>query len=250
MEAKVRFGIILLIVVIIIAAVAAAVLMGGEDEENGNGGPSEVVAEAGPDLVGQVGVPIDLNATASTGKIAEYWWDMDRGNVSEPLSRDAEGSITNYTYEEPGAYEVTLVCEGKDGTNDTDTLMAYIDLIDTREGTLTSPGTMNDTYMWSVDQDINRVLLKLTFPTKTSDIQLIPNNVDLYVYAGGTSSIVSTATQLPDPDAAEQEKTLDVPTGQLVTNGGFTIVVQLEAFGVQDPSVAYTLEVQLIYHFE
>jgi hypothetical protein len=243
MEAKVRFGIILLIIIILIAAVSAAVFMGDEDEDNGNGEPSEVVAEAGPDITGRVGVSVDLNATASTGKIVEYWWDMDRVNVTDDLTKDVVGQVTNYTFLAPGEYLVTLVCEGKDGTNDTDTLTAFIDLVETKEGSV-SAQDLNVTYAYAVEPEINKIVLILKFSTSTTVEKL--NNVDLFVYAGGSTFLYSTASQGTSPQEQEQVKTLDVPPAQLVTNGGFTVEVRwISSTPLQ--TIDFTLDVELSY---
>ena len=61
---------------------------------------------------------------------------------------------------------------------------------------------------------------------------------------------MTSTSQTPNINEDQQVKTLDVPVGELVSNGGFTVEVRWIASGIVETTIDYTLEVQLIYHFD
>jgi hypothetical protein len=229
------------LVLMLLASLAGCL---GDDDDNGNGGDGgEVLANAGPDVVGEVGVPVTLNGTQSSGDIVKYWWDVDRGNASEPLTEDVVGSEVEYTYSAPGVYTVTLTVEGKKGKTSNDTLVARIDLFETINGTL-SITQLNQSIQRSVETGVQKLVFTLTYPTTIGDI--VPKVVllDVDVYAGD-ARVASSTGQLPD-QASTQTETLDVPLPDIIDEGGFRVVVRWEAPPVGQ--VAYGLEVEAYYH--
>ncbi len=76
------------------------------------------VARAGPDLVVDEDVEVELNATSSTDNvgIVAYRWEFQVGDM--PVTR--EGAHVVYNFTEPGVYVVTLTVTDAVGLNGTD----------------------------------------------------------------------------------------------------------------------------------
>jgi hypothetical protein len=238
----------IIVVVVVIVAAAAFALMGGDGgggNGNGNGDDKPVRAEAGPDVHGEAGQPLHFNASNSTGPIVQYWWDFDSANNSEPLVHEADGVAAVHTYEEPGVYMVTLVVERKDGQNDTDFLSAYVDYNYTDHGTV-SLTHMSDNITVPVKLQATRIVLTLTFKTKTTGSEVIPNNVDMFVYIEGDTPSYSTVPQVVNPQQDKQTKTLDVPTGTIATKGGFKLEIRYTTTGLPR-NIDYDLHVLVSY---
>ena len=249
-DKRVLYGV--LVVVIVVVCVAVAAMWGGNGDGgdgngNGDGKKDPVVAEAGPDIIGEAGKIMDFNASASTGPIAQYWWDFDSADNNGTLVHEADGKDVSHIFEEPGIYTVTLVVERKDGQNDNDTLTAFIDLNQTVQGSV-SATQMSDNSTVTVKSDANKVLLTLRFKTRNAQTELFPNNVDLFVYDKGGQLIVNSVSQLVNPTLDNQEKTLDVPLAQVVVDGEFSVEVRYTTAGLPR-TVEYTVQVQVLYSF-
>jgi PKD repeat protein len=241
---------IAIVVIVIVAAVGAAVIYARKGSNGGNGGndhPEPVLAEAGSDVTGSAGMPVKFNGNASTGPITDYWWDFSRLNVTDPLRHEGSGKAVEHVFEDPGVYLVTLVVEGKGGKNSSDTLSAYINLNENKTGTV-SPTRLNETYEWQVKAGLGGISLKLTFPTGNAVVGPPWNDADILVYVGAsTTPLYTTTSQLPNPQKDPQEKTLDVPVGQVQTAGGFRVAVQYRSSELATPTIAFTLAVLLDY---
>ena len=241
---------IVIVAIVIVAAVSAAVIYvrnGNDGGDGGNGHTEPVLAEAGPDVTGSAGLPVKFNGSASTGPITEYWWDFSRANVTDPLRHEGSTKTIDHVFEDPGVYLVTLVVEGKGGKNSTDTLTAYIDLNETKTGTV-SPTRLNETYEWQVKTGVSGISLRLTFPTGNA-VPLPPwNDADILIYVGAsTSPLYTTTAQVPNPQKDPQVKTLDVPVAQVQAAGGFRAVVQYRSSELTTPTIAFSLAVLLEY---
>ena len=75
-----------------------------------------VVAQAGADQYGEVGVVLRLDGSASTGAVA-YEWDFGDGTRWDAPRETATAEVT---YAAPGRYRATLTAIGSDGTRRTD----------------------------------------------------------------------------------------------------------------------------------
>ncbi len=230
---------------LLVAASMSGCLKDDDDDGNGNGGDGgEVLANAGEDLIGQVGVPVTFNGSASSGKIEKYWWDVDSANASEPLTEDLVGMAVEHTYTAAGVYTVTLTVEGKKDKQSNDTLVVRIDLIEEVTGSL-AKGIVNDTYEYTVTGDIQKVMLTLTYPTT---LVSFPSPfivlLDMWVYVGDDQLVINSVGQIDPGDTQTDE--LDVPLAELITNGGFTL--QVRGNGLPETSEQYTLDVELYYH--
>ncbi len=248
-DRRVLYGILVVVVVVISLAVATMWGGGGDGGDgngNGDGKKDPVVADAGPDVIDDAGQIVGFNASGSTGPIAQYWWDFDSASVNGTLVHEADGKDVSHIFEEPGVYLVTLVVERKDGQNDTDTLMAFIDLNQTSQGSV-SATQMSDNNTVAVKGEANRVVLTLRFKTRNSQTELIPNNVDMFVYDKSGRLIANSATQLVNPTLDDQEKTLDVPLAQIVVDGSFSVEVRYTTAGLPR-TVEYSFQVQVEYH--
>jgi len=238
---------IVIVVIIIVAAVGVAAIYarkGGNGGDGGNNHPEPVVAEAGADVTGTAGTSVKFNGSASTGPITEYWWDFSRINLTDHLRNEGSGKIVEHVFEDPGVYLVTLVVEGKGGKNSTDTLSAYINLNETKTGTV-SLTHMNETFEWTVKTTIEKVVLTLKFPQDT--IAGVPiYNANILVYVGSATPSYDTFSQHPKANEVETVKTLDVPVGQLAQNGGFSVEVRWLA-SPPTHSVDFTLVTLLQY---
>jgi DNA-binding beta-propeller fold protein YncE len=79
--------------------------------------PASAVAVAGPDLVVEVGTPLTLDGSASTG--VAFAWDLGDGGT-------AEGATIEYTWDEPGNHAVVLSVTGEDGGWRSDSLQVVV----------------------------------------------------------------------------------------------------------------------------
>lgn len=100
----------------------ALLLLGGCPSDQPTPEPTPAVdrpeADAGPNRVVEVGTPITLDGTASTG--AEAWaWDFGDGAVGE-------GPTPTHTYEEPGHHVVVLTAADALGRTSTDSLVVTV----------------------------------------------------------------------------------------------------------------------------
>ena len=249
-DKRVLYGILVVVVVVICVAVAA--MWGGKGDGDGNGGDNSdkvpVVAVAGPDIIGEAGKIIDFNASASTGHIAQYWWDFDSANATEPLVHEADGKAASHIFEGPGVYLVTLVVERKDGQSDNDTLTAFINLNQT---VLDSVSTLqfSDNSTIAVKSEANRVALTLRFKTHNPGTTGTFNNLEMIVRDKSGQQIITSFSQIVNPTLEEQVKTLDVPLAQVVIDGEFTVEVQYIPTGILPRTVDYSLQVQVLYSF-
>jgi hypothetical protein len=239
-----RYLTILAVALLLLAGSTAGCLK-DDDNGNGNGGDGgEVLANAGPDVVGLVGEPVTFNGSASSGKVERYWWDIDLSDDPANLTADLLGSEVQHTYTEAGVYTVTLTVEGKKDKNSTDTLVAKIDLVEEKAGSL-GRAAVNDSYEYTLTADVQKVMLTLTYPTTIGTLPPFVVVLDMYIYAGDTQPFTSTVGQLPD-QGDTQTKELDLALTVPVANGGFS----LEVRGVGNPlgDGSYTLKVEIYYH--
>lgn len=232
----------LLVVVVLLLAGSMAGCLGGEDENgNGNGnGDEEVLANAGNNVIGKVGEAVTFNASLSSGPIKKYWWDVDMGNASTPLTEDLVGQEVSYTYMAAGKYIVTLTVEGESDKNSTDTVTVFIDMVQETTGTL-SATKRNVTSEYTVTEDVQAVKLKLTYASPTI---LNPYIFDMEVYTDGTQPIATTLTQPPDQGDTQTEE-LDLTVTQLTAHGGFRLVVHWTTAPTSD--VNFDLKVEILY---
>jgi PKD repeat protein len=236
----VHVSLVMVIALLVTGAVAGCLK---DDDGNGDGnGDDEVLANAGPDVYGKVGVAVTFNASASSGKIETYWWDVDRGTASTNLTQDAVGEVVEHTYTQAGVYTVTLTVEGKGDLNSTDTLTAYVDLVENRTSSLAIT-TLNQTYEYSVKPEVEKILLTLKYPSIINVI--VPVNLDMEVWTGDQTLVTTTVGQTRDQDDTQTEE-LDVAPAQIIENGGFRVIVRWA--GVPEGEVDFTLDVALYYH--
>ncbi len=244
MRERGRFQASLAIVIILLMAGAMAGCL-KDDDDNGNGnGDDEVLANAGLDAYGKVGEAVSFNGSASSGNIETYWWDVDRGDASAELTQDKVGEVVENSYTQPGVYTVTLTVEGKGDLNSTDTLTAYIDLVENRTSSL-SFTTLNQTYEYTVKPEIEKILLTLTYPSSIFDIVSVPVNLDMEVWTGDQTLVTTTLGQVRGQGETQTEE-LDVAPGQIIDNGGFRVVVRWAELPLGE--VEFTLDVELYYH--
>lgn len=240
-----------MVILVVLATLLAGCLGDGDDDGNGdNGKVEDVIANAGQDVVGQVGQPVTFNASASSGPIVSYSWNVDSGNLSSTQPIVLTGEVVNHTYTVAGVYMVTLTVEGDKGQNSTDTLTARIDLRETLTGHLsTSPSELNETYERAVGADAQKIVLTLEYP---SDIQVVigtaPVYLDMDVFTGGTLPAVSTTGQQRDTGDTQVE-TVEVPVTQAVDNEGFRVLVRWQGAPVGPVgAVDFTLHIDIYYH--
>jgi hypothetical protein len=245
MSQRGRSYLMVVMVIVLLTASSMAGCLGGDDNgDNGNGnGGGEVLANAGTDVFGLVGEPVSLNGSTSSGEIVKYWWDVESTNASDPLTEDLVGEVVQYTYNEPGVYLITLTVEGKKNKVSNDTVTAFIDLVEDRSGTL-EINEVNETFEYTVTEDVQSVLLTLTYSTMTDGIVPLPILLDMDVMAGETQPIATSTTQPPDQGDTQTEE-LDVPTGTIISNGGFTVVIRWG--GTLVPEAPFVLSVEIHY---
>lgn len=245
MRQRGRFHVSLAIVLLLLLAGPMAGCLKDDDDNGDNGnGDDEVLANVGQDVYGKVGEAITFNASASSGKIETYWWDMDRGSATDELTKDLLGEAVSYTYQEAGVYIVTLTVEGAGDLNSTDTLLAHIDLVTSATASL-SLTTINQTYEYTVKPEIEKILLTLTYPSSIIEVLPITVFLDMEVWTDEQTPVASTVAQLPDQGDTQTEE-LDVAPGLVIDDGGFRVVVRWAGPALGD--VQFTLDVELIYH--
>ena len=82
-------------------------------------------ADAGPPVIGEVGVPLSFdgsNSSSPNGIIVEYGWFWDDG------TQGGSGGAPTHTYDEPGIYDVSLTVTDISGASDSDSTTAIISL--------------------------------------------------------------------------------------------------------------------------
>ncbi len=236
-----------LVLLLVLLTFTAGCLDSGEEEENGNGDDDkEVLANAGPDLVGRLGEPVTFNASISSGPIERWTWNI-HGNVTGSYIKVLDGEVVNYTFEEEGVYTVTLIVEGKGDKSSNDTLVARIDLIKKEAGQLgVLPNQLNATYEFAVKEQVQKIVLTLRYPSDIGTVILpVPAFLDMEVYAAETAPIATTTDQQRD-DGETQTETLDLPLSDIIANEGFRVVVRW--FGAPMGDVDFTLDVEIYYH--
>jgi hypothetical protein len=234
---------ITIVMILLMASFLSGCLKDDDDNGNGNGKNEDVLANAGTDVFGEVGTPVTFNGSTSSGPIQKYWWDVDQVNASDPLTEDLVGEEVSYTYTTSGVFVVTLTVEGKGDKTSNDTIRAYIDLKQNFSSSLAILD-LNETFEFDVTEDVQKVMLTLTYPTLSDDIVPRVLLLDLDVYAGGTQPVTTTTAQPPDLGETQTEE-LDVPLNDLITNLGFQVVVRW-----QEPPLAeapFVLDVEIFY---
>ena len=240
---------LMVVVVLLLAGSMAGCL--GDDEENGNGngnGDEEVLANAGDNVIGKVGEPVTFNASLSSGPIQKYWWDVDLGNASIPLTEDKVGQEVSHTYMTAGKYIVTLTVEGEGDKNSTDTVTAFIDMVEDVSGSL-SLTQVNSTHEYAVTEDVQAIRLTLTYPSTTDDIIPVTLLLDMDVYAAGAQPIATSTSEAYNPQEDPQVKSLDLAQhlANVASNDGFQVVVRWTV--ITDPvgDVDFDLKVEVLY---
>ena len=211
------------------------------DDGNGDDEPEEMQANAGTNMVGDVGEPVTFNASASSGPIERYTWGISV-NATAPNLTVLEGIEADYTFNEAGKYLVTLTVVGDKDQNSSITIHAFIDL-DVRVGGTISLTEWNDTFEYTVDDNVQAVRLTLTYPTNTI---LNPYSLDMEVYTEEVQPIATTVTQLPD-QGDTQVKELDLSVIDILDNGGFRIVVRWTTAPLPTTDVSFDLDVEIMY---
>ena len=89
----------------------------GAAEDTSGPQPGMAEAVAGPDAVVEVGTPLTLDGSASTG--VSFAWDLGDGG-------SADGVTIEYTWNEPGNYAVVLSVTGEDGGWRSDSLQVVV----------------------------------------------------------------------------------------------------------------------------
>lgn len=241
----------LTVLLIVLATILAGCLGDGDDDGNGDDGKAEeVLANAGPDLVGEVGKEVTFNASTSSGPIVKYTWVVTSGNLSSSQPVTLEGEVVDYTFTVAGVYLVNLTVEGDKGQNATDSLFARIDLLENVTGHLSmSPSELNETYERTVTPDVQKIELTLMYPSEVGPIiGAAPVYLEMEVFAGGSLPIASTTGQQRDSGDTQTE-TLDVPLASVIDNGGFRILVRWQGAPVGPVGdVDFTLQIDIFYH--
>ncbi len=89
---------------------------GGEVTETGSPStPSVALAQAGPDVSGEVGAEIAFDGSGSQG--VAFSWDFGDGQT-------AQGATVTHVYDQPGNYTAVLVATGEDGGWKADSVLA------------------------------------------------------------------------------------------------------------------------------
>ena len=236
-----------LVMLLVLLTYTAGCLDDGDEEENGNGDDDkEVLANAGPDIVGQVGEPVTFNASLSSGPIEKWTWNI-HGNVTDSFIKVLDGEVVNHTFQEEGVFTVTLIVEGKGEKVANDTVTARIDLITRETGQLGMlPSQLNETYEFGVKDVVQKIVLTLKYPSNVGTVIVpIPVYLDMEVYADETAPIATTTGQTRD-EGDNQVETLDVPLNAVIRNDGFRVIVRWLSAPLGD--VQFTLDVEIYYH--
>ena len=122
---------------VLVSSLAGCLSNDDDDNGNGNGKEDPVMANAGNDAFGEVDQTITLNASTSSGPIQMFTWTIQGPNSSSPDNITKVGQEADHTFAQAGVYTVTLLVEGKkEDNNSTDTMMVFIDLMETQTGQL------------------------------------------------------------------------------------------------------------------
>jgi PKD repeat protein len=223
----------------------------GDDDDDGNGngnGDEEVLANAGNNVVGKVGEAVTFNASLSSGPIKKYWWDVDLGNASTPLTEDLVGQEVSHTYMAAGKYIITLTVEGEGEKNSTDTVTAFIDRVDDISSSL-SLTTLNSTHEYPVTEDVQAIRLTLSYPSTTGDIIPVPILLDMDVYGADTQPIATSTSEPYNPQESPQVKNLDLAQhlATIAANDGFRVVVRWTLITEPVGDVDFDLKVEVMY---
>jgi hypothetical protein len=230
---------------LILVSALAGCLGGDDDNGNGNGKEEEVLANAGADVFGLVGEEVTFNASASSGPIQKFWWDVDRGNATENLTEDLVGEEVTHTYMAAGKYVVTLVVEGKGDKTSNDTVSVFIDLVETITGTLQNVQAFNQTYEYVVTDDVQTIKLTLEYPSNAGT-PITVYNLDMDVYTDGQTPYATTSTQTPNPTADTQVEELELTLTGIIANQGFRVVIRWGPV-TWLAEVDFTLDVEIHY---
>ncbi|MCK5252446.1 MAG: PKD domain-containing protein [Thermoplasmata archaeon] len=232
---------------VLVSSLAGCLSNDDDDNGNGNGKEDPVMANAGNDAFGEVDQTITLNASTSSGPIQSYTWTIQGPNASSPDNITKVGQKADHTFAEAGVYTVTLLVEGKkEDNNSTDTMMVFIDLMETQTGQLQNIQVFNKTYEYSVWPEVQSIKLKLTYPTTAGSPVALPINLDMDVWTDGQTPYATTTTQTPNPTADEQVEDLDLQVAGVITNEGFRVVIRWGP-ATTPPTVDFTLEVEIHY---
>ena len=210
-----------------------------EPDDKDDDEPEEVLANAGTNVVGAVGEPVTFNASDSSGPIVKYTWGVSV-NATAPNLTVLDGVEAEHTFLEAGKYLVTLTVVGDKGQNASKTIHAFIDRIETVSGTI-SLTEWNETYEYTITDDVQAVKLTLTYATGTL---LNPYTLDMEVYIDDVQPLATTVTQLPDQGGTQVEE-LDLSVIDILDNGGFRIVVRWTT--APTSGVSFDLDVEILY---
>jgi len=229
----------ILMVLLLILLTFTAGCLDDESDDKDDKEPEEVVANAGTNVVGVVGEPVTFNASASSGPIVTYTWNVSI-NATSPNMAVLNGLEAQHTFQEAGKYLVTLIVVGDKDQNSSITIQAYVNLIEKVSGSITFT-ERNDTFEYIITDDVQAVRLTLTYATGTL---LNPYTLDMEVYAEDVQPLVTTATQVPDQGDTQVEE-LDLSVVDLWDNGGFRIVVRWMT--APTSAVTFDLDVEIMY---
>jgi hypothetical protein len=229
----------LLMVLLLVLLTYTAGCLDDEPDDKDDDEPKEVLANAGTNVVGAVGEPVTFNASDSSGPIEKYTWGISV-NATAPNLTVLDGVEAEHTFPEAGKYLVTLTVVGDKGQNDSITIHAFIDRIETVSGTITLT-ERNETYEYAITDDVQAVKLTLTYTTGTL---LNPYTLDMEVYIDDVQPLTSTVTQLPDQGDTQVEE-LDLSVIDILDNGGFRIVVRWTT--APTSGVSFDLDVEILY---
>ena len=246
---RIRTIIVLAMVGSLVLVSSLAGCLSNDDDDNGNGNGKEdpVLANAGNNVFGEVDQTITLNASTSSGPIQSYTWTIQGPNASSPDNITKVGQEADHSFAEAGVYTVTLLVEGKkEDNNSTDTMMVFIDLMETQTGQLQNIQVFNKTYEYPVWPEVQSIKLKLTYPTTAGSPVALPINLDMDVWTDGQTPYATTTTQTPNPTADEQVEDLDLQVAGVITNEGFRVVIRWGPY-TTPATVDFTLEVEIHY---
>ena len=232
---------LLIVLLLVLVTYTGGCLDDEGDDENGDDEPEEVVANAGTNVVGDVGEPVTFNASASSGPVVRYTWGISV-NANSPNLTVLDGVEAEYTFNEAGNYLVTLTVEGDKDQSSSITIHAFIDLDASVSGTI-SLTDWNETFEYTVDDNVQAVRLTLTYATGTL---LNPYTLDMDVYTDEVQPIATTATQLPDQGDTQVEE-LDLSVIDILDKGGFRIVVRWTTAPLPSSDVSFDLDVEIKY---
>lgn len=239
-------GPLVVVILLVVLPLSGCISDDGDNGDNGgNGDGDEVLANAGDNLIGRVGEPVTLNASASAGPIQTYTWTVRGPHPTSPDNFTLTGRTVEHTFTKEGVYDVELLVEGKKKQNSTDEMKVFVDLFQNLTGNLQNIQTHNQTYVYNVTDLVQKVKLTLRYPSRAGAPLPLPVALDMDVYASGPLPVATTSSQTPDQGDTQVE-TLDLATTPLVTNEGFRVVVRW-----QQPPVAkvtFELDVEIYYH--